>query len=182
MQRKYKGLFGQAGAMVEAGVTVTRSQSRQRGVQEALHRRSQENLQQGFTLIEIMVVLVILGMLVAAVAPQLLGRTDQAMVTVAQQDIRTLANALDLYKLDNKQYPSSDQGLQALVTRPSGFPEAKNWNPDGYIKRLPKDPWDNDYQYISPGSNGPFDVFSYGADGKEGGEGFDADIGNWNTN
>lgn len=136
----------------------------------------------GFTLIEIMVVLVILGMLVAAVAPQLMGRTDQAMVTVAHQDIRALANALDLYKLDNKQYPSTEQGLQALVSKPSGFPEAKNWNPDGYIKRLPKDPWDNPYQYISPGVNGPFDVFSYGADGKEGGEGYDADVGSWNLN
>lgn len=137
--------------------------------------------QEGFTLIEIMVVLVILGLLVAAVAPQLLGRTDQAMVTVAQQDIRTLSQALDMYRLDNKNYPSTEQGLDALVSQPSGFPEAKNWNPDGYIKRLPKDPWDNDYQYISPGVNGKIDIFSYGADGKEGGEGYDADIGNWNV-
>ena len=133
----------------------------------------------GFTLIEIMVVLVILGLLVATVAPQLMGRTDQAMVTAAEQDIRTFSNALELYRLDNKTYPSTDQGLEALVSKPGGFPEARNWNPDGYIKQLPNDPWDNPYQYVSPGVRGPFDVFSLGADGKEGGEGYDADIGNW---
>ncbi|WP_020408189.1 type II secretion system major pseudopilin GspG [Hahella ganghwensis] len=135
----------------------------------------------GFTLIEIMVVLVILGMLVAAIAPQILGRTDQAKVTVAQQDVRTLSQALDLYKLDNYSYPSTEQGLDALVSKPSGFPEAKNWNPDGYIKRLPKDPWDRDYVYISPGVKGPYDVYSQGADGQDGGEGYNADIGNWNV-
>ncbi len=135
----------------------------------------------GFTLIEIMVVLVILGMLVAAIAPQILGRTDQAKVTVAKQDVRTLSNALDLYKLDNFSYPSTEQGLKALVSKPSGFPEAKNWNADGYIQRLPKDPWDREYVYISPGVNGPFDVYSQGADGQDGGEGYDADIGNWNV-
>lgn len=133
----------------------------------------------GFTLIEIMVVLVILAMLVAAIAPNILGRTDQAKVTVAKQDIQTLSQALDLYRLDNHNYPSTEQGLQALVSKPAGFPEAKNWNPEGYIKRLPKDPWDRDYVYISPGTHGKYDVFSLGADGREGGEGYDADIGNW---
>lgn len=137
--------------------------------------------QSGFTLIEIMVVLIILGLLVAAVAPQILGRTDQAKVTVAGQDIRTLEQAFDMYKLDNHNYPSTDQGLQALVTKPSGFPESRNWNPEGYIKTLPKDPWGNEYVYVAPGVNGPYDVFSYGADNQEGGEGYDADIGNWNN-
>ncbi|MAM89036.1 type II secretion system major pseudopilin GspG [Allohahella sp. A8] len=138
-----------------------------------------QSRQLGFSLIEIMVVMIILGMLIAAVAPQILGRTDQAKVTVAEQDIRTLEQAFDMYKLDNHTYPSTDQGLQALVSKPSGFPEAKNWNPEGYIKTLPKDPWGNDYNYVSPGLNGPYDVFSYGADGQEGGEGYNADVGNW---
>ena len=142
--------------------------------------RTGKNTYGGFTLIEIMVVLVILGMLVAAIAPQILGRTDQAKVTVAKQDIRTLSNALDLYKLDNYSYPSTEQGLQALVSKPSGFPEAKNWNADGYIKKLPNDPWDREYVYISPGTNGPYDIYSLGADGQDGGEGYDADIASWN--
>ncbi|WP_369602038.1 type II secretion system major pseudopilin GspG [Hahella sp. SMD15-11] len=136
--------------------------------------------QTGFTLIEIMVVMVILGLLIAAVAPNILGRADQAKVTIAKSDIRNLSNALDMYKLDNFSYPSTDQGLEALVKKPSGFPEAKNWNPNGYIKSLPKDPWGNPYQYLSPGTHGPYDLYSLGSDGKEGGEGDAADIGNWN--
>jgi len=134
----------------------------------------------GFTLIEVMVVMVILGLLVAIVAPSILGRGDEARVTVTKTQIKEISNALDLYKLDNYNYPSTEQGLQALVTKPSGFPEAKNWNPNGYMKRLPEDPWGHKYQYVSPGVNGPFDLYSFGADGKEGGEGKNADIGNWN--
>ncbi|MEQ5833631.1 type II secretion system major pseudopilin GspG [Marinobacter mangrovi] len=136
----------------------------------------QLNRNAGFTLIEIMVVMVILGLLVAIVAPNILGRSDQARVTVAQTQMSNIANALDLYRLDNGSYPSTQQGLQALVSKPSGSPEPKNWNPDGYLKNVPQDPWDNDYQYISPGVNGPYDLFSYGSDGREGGEGDAADI------
>lgn len=133
----------------------------------------------GFTLIEIMVVIVILGVLGALVIPNIIGRTGEARVTAAKSDMRAIANALDLYKLDNFNYPSTDQGLQALVTQPGGFPEAKNWNPDGYLKKLPKDPWGNDYQYISPGRNGKYDLFSLGSDGRPGGEKEAADLNNW---
>ncbi|ENO13921.2 type II secretion system protein GspG [Marinobacter nanhaiticus D15-8W] len=133
----------------------------------------------GFTLIEIMVVMVILGLLVAIVAPNILGRSDQARVTVAQTQMSNIANALDLYRLDNGHYPSTQQGLQALVSKPSGSPEPRNWNPDGYLKSVPQDPWDNDYQYISPGVNGPYDLYSYGADGREGGDEDAADISVW---
>ncbi|MDM3872568.1 type II secretion system major pseudopilin GspG [Porticoccus sp. W117] len=137
------------------------------------------NKQTGFTLIEIMVVVVIIGILGALVVPQFLGRADETKFKAAQSDIRSIGNALDLYRLDNHNYPSTDQGLDALVSRPSGFPEAKNWNPDGYLKKMPNDPWGNSYQYLSPGSNGKYDLFSYGADGKEGGEGYDKDINSW---
>jgi general secretion pathway protein G len=137
--------------------------------------------QQGFTLIEIMVVVVILGILGALVVPNILGRTGEARATAAKSDIQSISNALDLYKLDNHSYPSTDQGLEALVTQPSGYPEAKNWNPDGYLKRLPQDPWGNDYQYVSPGSNGAFDLYSLGADSREGGEGDAADVTNWDA-
>ncbi|ABC30655.1 general secretion pathway protein G [Hahella chejuensis KCTC 2396] len=134
---------------------------------------------QGFTLIEIMVVLVILGLLVAAVAPKILGRADQAKVTTTQTNIKTISNALNMYKLDNYNYPSSEQGIEALVNKPSGFPEAKNWNPEGYIDKLPVDGWQREFVYISPGTHGAFDLYSLGADGKEGGEGYDADITSW---
>ena len=135
--------------------------------------------QQGFTLIEIMVVVVILGILGALVVPQVMSRPDQAKVTVAQGDIKAIAAALDMYRLDNHVYPSTQQGLEALVKKPSGMPAAKNWNKDGYLKRLPVDPWGNPYQYLAPGSQGPFDLYSLGADGKEGGSENAADIGNW---
>jgi general secretion pathway protein G len=134
----------------------------------------------GFTLIEVMVVIVILGILAAVVVPRVMDNPDKARVTKAKQDIRTLESALDLYKLDNFNYPSTDQGLEALVTEPSGSPEAKNWKSGGYMKRLPKDPWGNEYQYLNPGVNGAVDIFSYGADGEEGGEELNTDIGNWN--
>ena len=132
--------------------------------------------QRGFTLIEIMVVVVILGILAALIAPNILGRTGEARITAAKADINSIGNALDLYKLDNFSYPSTDQGLQALVSKPGGFPEAPNWNPDGYLKSLPVDPWGNEYQYLSPGSNKPYDLYSLGADKREGGEGENADI------
>lgn len=135
--------------------------------------------QQGFTLIEIMVVVVILGILAALVVPQIMSRPDQAKVTVARGDIKAVAAALDMYKLDNHHYPSTQQGLEALVRKPSGNPPAKSWNPDGYLKRLPVDPWGNVYQYLAPGTRGAFDLYSLGADGKQGGGDLDADIGNW---
>ena len=135
--------------------------------------------QQGFTLIEIMVVVVILGILAALVVPQVMSRPDQAKVTVAQGDIKAIAAALDMYRLDNHVYPSTQQGLEALVKKPSGMPAAKHWNKDAYLKRLPVDPWGNPYQYLAPGSQGPFDLYSLGADGKEGGSENAADIGNW---
>lgn len=135
--------------------------------------------QGGFTLIEIMVVVVILGILAALVVPQVMNRPDQAKVTVAKGDIKAIGAALDMYKLDNYSYPSTQQGLDALVEKPSGNPQPKNWNRDGYLKRLPKDPWGNEYQYLSPGTQGQYDLYSYGADGKQGGSDLNADIGNW---
>lgn len=129
---------------------------------------------QGFTLIEILVVIVILGILGAVVAPQILSRPDTARVQAAQTDLRTLASALDIYRLDNFNYPSSDQGLEALVQAPSGFPEAKGWNPDGYIKKLPEDPWGTAYIYEN--IDGRVNLISLGADREEGGEGTNADI------
>ncbi|HWU69658.1 MAG TPA: type II secretion system major pseudopilin GspG [Stenotrophobium sp.] len=135
--------------------------------------------QRGFTLIEIMVVVVILGILAAVVVPRIMDRPDVARVVKAKQDIRVLESALNLYKLDNFNYPSTQQGLQALVTKPSGDPEPKNWKAGGYIKSLPKDPWGNPYEYLQPGTHGEFDIFSLGADGKPGGDGVNADIGNW---
>lgn len=135
--------------------------------------------QRGFTLIEIMVVVVILGILAALVVPQVMNRPDQAKVTVAKGDIKAIGAALDMYKLDNYSYPSTQQGLDALVKKPGGNPQPKNWNRDGYLKRVPKDPWGNEYQYLSPGTQGPYDLYSYGADGKQGGSDLNADIGNW---
>lgn len=134
----------------------------------------------GFTLIEIMVVVVILGILAAIVVPKVMDRPDTARIVKAKQDIRALESALNLYRLDNYLYPSTDQGLSALVERPAGTPEARNWKTGGYVDRLPKDPWGNDYQYLSPGTRGEVDIFSLGADGRPGGEGVAADIGSWN--
>ena len=134
----------------------------------------------GFTLIEIMVVVVILGILAAVIVPKLTGKPDEARVVKAQQDIRQLESALQMYKLDNFYYPSTQQGLDALVTKPSGDPPARNWK-NGYITRLPKDPWGGAYQYANPGVKGEIDIFSLGADQKPGGEGTDADVGNWNV-
>jgi general secretion pathway protein G len=133
----------------------------------------------GFTLIEIMVVVVIMGVLAALVVPRLMGRTDDARILAAKQDIATLMQALKLYRLDNQRFPSTEQGLQALVTRPTVAPVPPNWKTGGYLDRLNRDPWGNAYQYLSPGTRGEVDLFSYGADGKPGGSGIDADIGSW---
>lgn len=136
--------------------------------------------QGGFTLIEIMVVVVILGILAAIIVPKVMSRPDQARVVKAKQDVRALEAALNAYKLDNFHYPSTDQGLEALVHKPSGNPSAKNWRDGGYINRLPKDPWGNPYHYLNPGQHGTIDIWSDGADGQPGGSGMNADIGNWN--
>jgi general secretion pathway protein G len=130
----------------------------------------------GFTLIEIMVVVVILAILATLVAPQILGRIDDARVTKAKNDLRMYEAALDMYKMDNFKYPNTDQGLTALVQKPAD-PNLTNWRPEGYVKQLQKDPWGHDYVYVAPGSNGaPYDLYSLGADGQPGGEGIDADI------
>ena len=131
----------------------------------------------GFTLIEVMIVIVILGILAALIVPKVMGRPDEARVVAAKQDIATIMQALKLYKLDNRRYPTTDQGLDALVRKPGSAPVPDNWK--SYLEKLPLDPWGNPYQYLNPGLNGEIDVFSFGADGKPGGEGFDADIGSW---
>ncbi|MEH6386435.1 MULTISPECIES: type II secretion system major pseudopilin GspG [Pseudomonas] len=137
-------------------------------------------LQRGFTLIEVMVVVVILGILAAVVVPRVMDRPDQARVTKAENDIRALESALNLYRLDNFNYPTTEQGLNALVTRPSGDATARNWRTGGYIDRLQKDPWGREYQYRRPGrGDREYDLFSLGADGRPGGEDSNADIGNW---
>ena len=132
--------------------------------------------EQGFTLLEIMVVVVIIGLLAAAVVPQLIGNVDRAAVGRAKQDVRQIENSLNLYRLDNFRYPSTSEGLEALVTNP-GEASAPNWRQ--VLKSVPRDPWDQPYHYASPGQHGDFDVFTYGADRQEGGEGVNADIGNW---
>ncbi len=136
--------------------------------------------QRGFTLLEVMVVVVILGILAALVVPKIISRPDEARVIAAKQDIASLMQALKLYRLDNQRYPTTEQGLQALLVKPVSTPIPLNWKPGGYVERLPKDPWGNPYQFLNPGVRGEIDVFSYGADGAPGGEGNDADIGSWN--
>lgn len=135
--------------------------------------------QTGFTLIEVMVVVVILGILAALVVPKIMGRPDEARIVAARQDIATLMQALKLYKLDNIAYPTTEQGLQALITKPASAPVPPNWKTGGYIDRLPKDPWGHEFQYLNPGLHGEIDIFSLGADGAPGGEGNDEDIGSW---
>ena len=135
--------------------------------------------QQGFSLIEVLVVVVIMGMLIGLIGPNVLGQVDRARVTTAKSDIASLSQALDMYKLDNHFYPTTDQGLEALVRRPQSSPEPRNWNPEGYIKgsKLPLDPWDGEYVYMSPGEdNRPYELLSLGADARPGGEGYSADI------
>jgi general secretion pathway protein G len=134
-------------------------------------------VQAGFTLIELMVVLVIIGVLAALIVPNVLDRADDARVTAARTDVNNLMQALKLYRLDNQRYPTGEQGLQALVARPTTAPLPPNWKP--YLEKLPNDPWGRPYQYLNPGVKGEIDVMSLGADGQPGGEGKDADVGSW---
>jgi general secretion pathway protein G len=137
--------------------------------------------QLGFTLIEIMVVVVIIGLLAAVIVPNLMGNVDKARVTKARQDIQAIETALTMFRLDNSKYPTTDQGLRALVQQPTD-PSIRNWRPGGYVKKPSRDPWGNDYQYVYPGTHGTeYDLSSLGADGQPGGEGLDADIGNWDV-
>lgn len=133
----------------------------------------------GFTLIEIMVVVAILGILAALVVPKIMGRPDEARIVAAKQDIASIKQALNLYRLDNQRYPTTEQGLQALIEKPASGPIPGNWKSSGYLERLPNDPWGAPYQYLNPGLRGEIDVFSLGADGAAGGEGNNADIGSW---
>lgn len=141
--------------------------------------RAYRSSESGFTLIEVMVVVVILGILAALVVPKIMGRPDEARVIKARQDVQAIEAALNLYRLDNHVYPSTGQGLRALVEKPAGEPPAPNWKPGGYLDRVPQDPWGRDYLYLNPGLHGEIDIWSYGADGREGGEGVAADVGNW---
>ena len=142
-----------------------------------LFRSVRRAAQTGFTLIELMVVLVIIGVLAALIVPNVLDRADDARATAARTDVNNLMQALKLYRLDNQRYPTAEQGLQALLVRPTAGPAAPNWKP--YVEKLPKDPWGQPYQYLNPGVKGEIDVFSFGADGQPGGEGKNAAVGSW---
>lgn len=138
-----------------------------------------KKIQSGFSLIEIMVVVVILGILASIVVPKIMSRPDEARIVKAKQDILAIQNALDLYKLDNGIYPTTDQGLSALVTKPTTSPEPRDWKT--YLKQVPKDPWGREYLYLNPGEHGEIDIFTLGASGQPGGTGINAEIGNWNV-
>ncbi len=140
-----------------------------------------KTLQRGFTLIEIMVVVVIIGIIAALVAPSVIRRIDDAQIVKAKQDIRAYETALNLFRLDNFKYPTTDMGLKSLVQKPSD-PGIRNWKPGGYIDGLKQDPWGNDYRYVYPGTHGKeYDLYSLGSDNAEGGEGLNADVGNWDA-
>lgn len=139
-------------------------------------RSRPRQVQSGFTLIEILVVVVIIGILAVVVIPRVMDRPDEAMQVRARQDIQAIETALNLYRLDNHRYPSTEQGLEALVKAPAGMP---NWRRGGYLPRLPLDPWGREYLYLHPGRHGEFDIWTNGADGRPGGEGSNAEIGNW---
>ena len=162
-------------SVLSSARAVRRAQRADQGV--VMIRTSLRVAEQGFTLLEIMVVVVIIGLLAAMIVPNLMGNIDKAQISRAKSDIRGIETALNLYRLDNFRYPSTSDGLQALVTNP-GETVAPQWTKP-YLPRLPKDPWNRPYQYAYPGQHGEFDVYSYGADGQEGGEGTNADIGNW---
>ena len=138
-----------------------------------------KQLQQGFTLIEILVVVSILAILGALVVPKIMDRPNEARVVAAKHDISAVVAALKIYKLDNGRYPSTEQGLRALVEKPSSDPVPNNWKSGGYLEKIPKDPWGHEYLYLNPGIHQEIDVMSYGADGQQGGENFDADLGSW---
>lgn len=142
-----------------------------------MRKKVSQQMQRGFTLIEIMVVVVILGILAAIIVPKVIDKPDQARVVRAKQDINAIQSALDLYRLDNGVYPSTDQGLAALVTQPTIPPIPQNWHP--YLHELPMDPWKQPYHYLNPGVHGDVDIFTYGPTGKPGGTGDKAEIGNW---
>lgn len=147
-----------------------------------MRKQQPSGKQRGFTLIEVMVVVVILGILAAVVVPRVMDRPDQARITKVQNDVRALESALNLYRLDNFNYPTTEQGLSALVVQPTGTDAPRNYRSGGYIDRLQQDPWGNDYQYLRPGRDGrDYDLYSLGADGRPGGEGANADLGNWNV-
>jgi general secretion pathway protein G len=145
------------------------------------HRPPSSRRARGFTLIEIMVVIAILGILAALIVPKIVGRTDDARIAAAKTDIATLMQALKLYRLDNARYPTTEQGLRALIEKPTSEPLPLNWKQGGYLERnsVPKDPWGKEYQYANPGQRGEIDVYSLGADGQPGGEGNNADVGSW---
>jgi general secretion pathway protein G len=144
------------------------------------HRAPAREGQRGFTLIEIMVVVIIIGLLAAVIVPSVINKVDEARVSKAKADIQSLETALTMYRLDNSKYPTTDQGLQALVVQPTD-PSIRHWRQGGYLQRVSKDPWGADYQYVFPGTHGrEYDLYTLGADGQPGGDGPNADIGNWN--
>jgi len=147
-------------------------------VSQQVRTRPALRFQRGFTLIEIMVVVIIIGILAAIVAPNVIGRVDDAQITKAKAEIANIENAMKFYRLDNFAYPSSEQGIDALVTKPSD-PNIKNWKSGGYLSRVPNDPWGNAYLYLNPGNQGEIDIYTLCADARPGGEGINADIGNW---
>ena len=144
------------------------------------HRTRRREAQRGFTLIEIMVVVIIIGLLAAVIVPSVINKVDEARISKAKADIQSLETALTMYRLDNSKYPTTDQGLQALIVQPTD-PSIRHWRPGGYLQRVSKDPWGQDYQYVFPGTHGKeYDLYTLGADGQPGGDGPNADIGNWN--